>query len=197
MRVGGNDIIIGKTTPLAMTDGSVSRLSKRDSSTALRRAENGIIDRVLITTNEAGFKFCKVRVRNVRIPQIGDKFRYAPLPILEQNNHPLRGFLLVVRHQWSLMKRRVFCVCSSRHGQKGTIGMTYRQEDMPWTHLGVTPDIVVNPVRPSSHSHQLCLNVSHGRSADACPSCAARHPVAHDDRAAGGVSDGQGGVALG
>lgn len=109
-RIGNDDVLIGVTAPFAIgsADGRQSTMTRKDNSTCMRSTESGTVDKVMLTTDAEGNKYCKVRVRNQRIPQIGDKF-------------------------------------ASRHGQKGTIGMTYRQEDLPFTCEGISPDIVVNP----------------------------------------------------
>jgi len=101
--VDGNDVIIGKITPI-----NDRKLKYKCSSTTIRNSESGYIDKVVISRNGDGYKFIKVKVRSHRVPTIGDKH-------------------------------------SSRHGQKGTVGMLLSQEDMPFTKDGIVPDIIMNP----------------------------------------------------
>lgn len=72
--MSGGDILIGKTMPVPVVGGKNPHATKRDSSTAMRNAETGVVDKVMLSTNADGYRFVKVRVRAIRIPQVGDKF---------------------------------------------------------------------------------------------------------------------------
>ena len=70
--VTSNDIIIGKVFPIKSK--TKTKYVYRDSSTFLRSNETGYIDKIYVNRNGDGHKFCKVRVRSIRVPKIGDKF---------------------------------------------------------------------------------------------------------------------------
>ncbi|XP_052201986.1 DNA-directed RNA polymerase II subunit RPB2-like isoform X1 [Diospyros lotus] len=72
----GEDVIFGKTTPIAQDNPQCSAAccTRRDCITSVGRSETGIVDQVLIKTNAEGYRFGKVKVRSVQIPQIGDEF---------------------------------------------------------------------------------------------------------------------------
>jgi DNA-directed RNA polymerase II subunit RPB2 len=69
-RVSGEDILVGKTVELTDDPNNQTRFTKRDASLALRPAEAGVVDQVLLTSNEQGQSFVKIRVRTICIPQV-------------------------------------------------------------------------------------------------------------------------------
>ncbi len=71
-------VIIGKTSPprflSSLDEYNLSTAIRRESSVALRHGEHGVADFVIITENEEGNKLIQVRLREERVPEIGDKF---------------------------------------------------------------------------------------------------------------------------
>jgi len=76
--VAEGDVIIGKTSPPRFLSGmeeySLASNARRESSFTIKHGEKGVVDFVTITENEEGNKLIQVRLRDQRIPEIGDKF---------------------------------------------------------------------------------------------------------------------------
>ncbi|MFT4309035.1 MAG: DNA-directed RNA polymerase subunit B [Candidatus Woesearchaeota archaeon] len=117
------DVVIGKTSPPrflnAMEQYSLGQEGRRESSFGMKHGEEGIIDQVIVTENPEGNKLVQVKIRDQRIPEIGDKF-------------------------------------TSRHGQKGIVGLIVEESDMPFTSTGIKPDIIFSP-----HGIPSRMTISH------------------------------------
>ncbi|MDE1842751.1 MAG: DNA-directed RNA polymerase subunit B [Thaumarchaeota archaeon] len=74
----GGDILIGKTSPPRFMEEyrefEVKGPYRRDTSIGVRPSENGVVDTVVMTQSHDGGRMYKIRVRDLRIPEIGDKF---------------------------------------------------------------------------------------------------------------------------
>jgi len=72
------DVLIGRTSPPRFLgefeEFSVAASVKRETSVSLNHREKGVVDMVLVTENEEGNKLVQIRLREHRIPEVGDKF---------------------------------------------------------------------------------------------------------------------------
>ena len=77
-----DDILIGKVVPLRVPTGAIlptGSKKQRDVSKMPRNNESGYVDKVYKNRNGEGYSFAKIRMRQDRIPEIGDKFScYSP-----------------------------------------------------------------------------------------------------------------------
>jgi DNA-directed RNA polymerase subunit B len=76
--VSGGDILIGKTSPPRFMeeyrDQEARGPYRRDTSIGVRPSETGVVDTTILTQSTEGGKMFKVRLRDMRLPEIGDKF---------------------------------------------------------------------------------------------------------------------------
>lgn len=78
--ISGKDgeVIIGRTSPPRFLESQhefdMPMEKRRETSTSMRFGESGVADSVIFTETSEGHRLIKVKMRSLRIPELGDKF---------------------------------------------------------------------------------------------------------------------------
>nr|QBK85357.1 MAG: DNA-directed RNA polymerase subunit beta, possible euk contamination [Iridovirus LCIVAC01] len=71
MPVRKGDVLVGKVISKMSKSGDEE---KKECSRVATIGEEGVVEKVFLTTNMDGYKLVRIKIRSVRIPEIGDKF---------------------------------------------------------------------------------------------------------------------------
>ena len=74
--LNAGEVAIGKVSPPKFLSEAreISIQTKKENSSAIRQEEKGTVDAVFVTQDREGNKIIQVRMRDLRIPELGDKF---------------------------------------------------------------------------------------------------------------------------